>query len=469
MNLNPTTLLSEDLIKKKDRDPSAQTWIILQLAIPVVLSQVSHTLVGLADTIMVGQTGNVTALAASALANNIFSLAIVFALGISYVLTPKISEYFAQKEMATCKSLLVNSLLNNLLWAVLISVVLGLLLPFSVFLEQPEKVLDQALPFFKLQIWSLPGIMLFQTFRQFYDGLGNTKPGMVVSIAANLLNVFMNYLLIFGNWGCPELGLFGAGISNLIARWVMGLGMAGYFYFSQSGLEWKDSFQISNIRYSTFILLNKLGLPVAFQFLFEVGAFSFTALLVGRMGESALASHQIVITLASVTYMMASGLSSAASIRVGHFFGLKDKKMILLSGIRSFQMVSVFMFCTAVLFLFFRNDIPMLFIHNQTVADTGAELLIIAGFFQISDGIQVIGLGCLRGLSDVLVPTIITMFAYWVVAIPFGYFLGLTLHMGPAGTWWALCAGLSVSAIFMLIRFLSLSKSLVFSENDAPL
>jgi MATE family multidrug resistance protein len=463
-----TSLLSEDLARSRDRNPENQTWIILQLAIPVVLSQVSHTLVGLADTIMVGQTGNVTALAASALANNIFSLAIVFALGISYVLTPKISEYFAQREIQTCKNLLVNSLLNNMIWAVVVSLILGLLLPFSVFLEQPEKVLDQALPFFKLQIWSLPGIMLFQTFRQFYDGLGNTKPGMVVSIGANLLNVCMNYLLIFGSWGCPELGLYGAGISNLIARWVMGLGMAGYFYLSASGFEWRDSFQLSNISFRSFRLLNKLGLPVAFQFLFEVGAFSFTALLVGRMGESALASHQIVITLASVTYMMASGLSSASSIRVGHFFGLKYKKMILLSGIRSFQMVSVFMFCTAILFLFFRNDIPLMFIQNQTVADTGAELLIIAGFFQLSDGIQVIGLGCLRGLSDVMIPTIITMFAYWVVAIPFGYYLGLTLHMGPAGTWWALCAGLSVSAIFMLIRFLSLSKSLVFPDNDTP-
>jgi MATE family multidrug resistance protein len=289
---------------------------------------------------------------------------------------------------------------------------------------------------------------------------------MVVSIGANLLNVFLNYLLIYGNLGFPEMGLFGAGISNCIARWAMGFGMAGYFFLSESGKPWRKKFFSTLPDLPNLFLLNRLGLPVAFQFLFEVGAFSFTALLVGRMGESSLAAHQIVISIASVTYMMASGLSSAASIRVGHFYGLQNRKMILLSGIRSFQMVSVFMLGTAAFLLLLRNQIPILFIQDPEVLKIGAELIIIAGFFQLSDGIQVIGLGCLRGLSDVLVPTLITLVAYWVIAIPFGYYLGLTLGMGPAGTWWALLAGLSISAIFMLIRFLSLSKTLVFKNHD---
>jgi len=452
----------------EDSNPKFQTSILLQLAIPVVLSQVSHTLVGLADTIMVGQTGNVTALAASALANNVFSIPIVLAIGISYVLTPKISEYFAQNNVAFCKKLLLNSLLNNVLWGFLISAGLWILVPFSDYLEQSEGVLALALPFFKLQIWSLPGIMLFQTFRQFYDGLGSTKPGMVVSIAANLLNIILNYLLIFGHAGFPELGLFGAGISNLISRWVMGLGMVGYFLLSGSGKPWRSGLLNKLPDIKTLSLLNRLGVPIALQFIFEVGAFSFTALLVGRMGETSLASHQIVITLASVTYMMASGLSSAASIRVGHFFGLKNKQMIILSGIRSFQMVSIFMFGTALIFLIFRNQIPLLFIKDSNVVETGAQLLVIAGFFQLSDGIQVIGLGCLRGLSDVFIPTLITLFAYWVVAVPFGYYLGLTLHMGPAGTWWALLTGLSISAVFMLIRFFTLSNSITFNDSPDP-
>ncbi len=268
--------------------------------------------------------------------------------------------------------------------------------------------------------------------------------------------------------GLPELGLLGAGISNLISRWVMGIAMAGFFVFNKYASEWRQGFLKQKLDLTSISLLNRLGLPVSLQFVFEVGAFGFTALLVGRMGEVSLASHQIVITLASVTYMMASGLSSAASIRVGHFLGLQNRKMIILSGVRSFQMVSAFMFCTAMLFLIFRNSIPGIFIEDEQVIKTSAQLFVIAGFFQLSDGIQVIGLGCLRGLSDVIIPTLITMFAYWIVAIPFGYYLGITYSMGPAGNWWALCAGLSISAIFLLIRFFSLSKSLVFKLNNEP-
>jgi MATE family multidrug resistance protein len=450
----------------KDSNPASQTWILLQLAGPVVISQVSHTFVGLADTLMIGQTGNVTSLAASALANNILSVPIVFAVGLSYVLTPKISEYYARKENETCKKLLVNSLISNMIWSIIICLGLYLLLPFAPLLQQPKDVLDLALPFFELQILGLPGILLFQSFRQFYDGLGDTKPGMFVSISANLLNVFLNYLLIFGKFGCPEMGLMGAGIANCISRWAMGILMMGYFFLSPSGRPWRKGFFNSQPEIKKLLLLNKLGVPVAFQFIFEVGAFSFTALLVGRMGESSLAAHQIVISLASVTYMMASGLSSAASIRVGHFLGLQNRKMILLSGKRSFQMVSLFMLATAALFLLFRIEIIAAFISDPGVTQTGGQLLIIAAFFQLSDGIQVIGLGCLRGLSDVFIPTLITLISYWVIAIPLGFYLGLTKGLGPEGTWWALLAGLSISAIFMLIRFFSLAKYIPLSPNE---
>jgi MATE family multidrug resistance protein len=440
----------------------SETGILFRLALPVVVSQVSHTLVGLADTLMVGNTGNVTALAASALANNVFSVAIIFGVGISYIQSPRISETLASGDRNGCLAILRASLLSNMLWSVLIAAALYLLLPFAGMMQQPANVLEMALPFFKLLILGLPGLMLYQTFRLFFDGLGDTRPGMVVSILANVLNVVLNYLLIYGHAGFPALGLTGAGIANLIARTLMGAGMAAYFFLSAGAAEWRQKFFPFQVAKSRLIELNRLGFPVAMQFFFEVGAFTFTALMVGRMGEAAISAHQIVITIASVTYMMASGLSAAASIRAGHFTGLRNREMIRLSGLRSFQMVAVFMLFNALLFLLFRNEIPLVFIRDSRVVETASSLLIIAAFFQLSDGIQVVGLGCLRGVSDVIVPTVITIIAYWGFAIPLGYFLGINAGMGPAGTWWGLLAGLSVSGIFLFIRFFAKVKKMSF-------
>lgn len=448
----------------EDRNPLAQTKILLHLAIPVILSQISHTMVGLADTLMIGQTGKVDSLAASGLSNNLFSIPIVFCVGLTYILTPKVSEHFAQQNTKECLRLLWNACLSNLGWSVLMVGLLLVLLPYAHLLQQPEQVLQLALPFLKLQIWSLPGLFLYQTFRQFLDGLGLTKPGMFVSIAGNLFNVIFNYFLIFGNGGFPELGLLGAGISNCVSRWLMGFGMMAWFLFMPGLRSWRAQWTWSLPDFSAVWLLNKLGLPVGFQYLFEVGAFTFTSIMVGQMGAAGLASHQIVISVASLTYMMASGISSAASIRVGHFVGLQDKEMIQITGKHAFRIASVFMALMALIFLLGRNALPLLFIENEEVLKVGAELFIIAGFFQLSDGIQVVGLGCLRGLSDVVMPTVITLVAYWVVAIPLGYYLGIVLGWGPAGTWWALLVGLSFSAFFMLFRFLSLSRSLTFSS-----
>jgi MATE family multidrug resistance protein len=448
----------------EDRNPLAQTRILLHLAIPVILSQISHTMVGLADTLMIGRTGDVDSLAASGLSNNIFSIPIVFCVGLTYILTPKVSEFFARNNRKECLKLLWNACLTNLAWAMVMVGGLLLLLPYAQLLKQPEQVLNLALPFLKLQIWSLPGLFLYQTFRQFLDGLGQTKPGMFVSIAGNLFNVLFNYFLIFGHGGFPELGLLGAGISNCISRWLMGLGMMAWFLFMPGLKSWRKEWKWEMPDLSAIWLLNKLGLPVGFQYLFEVGAFTFTSIMVGQMGAAGLASHQIVISVASLTYMMASGISSAASIRVGHFVGLQDREMIQITGRYAFQIASAFMALMAIIFLLGRYQLPLLFIENEQVLKVGAELFVIAGFFQLSDGIQVVGLGCLRGLSDVLVPTLITLVAYWVIAIPLGYYMGIVLEMGPAGTWWALLAGLSVSAFFMLFRFLSLSRSLTFSS-----
>lgn len=448
-----------------DSQPDKQFGILFRLAIPVVLSQVSHTLVALADTLMVGQTNDVSSLAAASLANNIFSLAIVFGIGISYGATPKVAESHARGESNSCSLILKNSLINNLLWSLVLVGILLAALPFSQHLGQVPEVLKRAIPFFKLLTFSLPGILLFQAFKQFFDGLGNTKPGMVFSLSANLLNVFLNYLLIFGKFGFPEMGIIGAGIATLISRTAMGLAIGIYFFVTPSMQPYRAHFAGKWMEPAYMVLLNRIGLPVSFQFLFEVGAFSFMAILIGKMGAHALAAHQVVISIASATYMMSSGLAAAATVRVGHFVGLKNRVMIRLSGIRSFQMVLVFMGSMAFLLILFRNQLPLAFIENDAVLDASAKLLLIAGFFQISDGIQVVGLGCLRGLSDVKIPTFFTFLAYWAISIPLGYWFGIILGFGLEATWWALSLGLTISALLMLFRFFSLCKTLTLNEN----
>ena len=448
----------------EDTDPKKQFGLLLRLAIPVVLSQVSHTFVGLADTVLIGHTNNINALAGSALANNIFSVAILLGIGISYGATPKISEFFARKDFDYCRKMLIGSLFNNFLWTIVIISILFAVLPYANLLGQEAGVLQQAIPFFEWLIWGLPGIMLFQTFRQFYDGLGNTRPGMFFSLAANLLNIGLNYIFIFGKAGLPPMGIVGSGIATCIARTAMGLGILVFFLLDRHSGIWRQGWAKTGLKADFLVILNKMGIPIAMQFLFEVGAFSFTAIVVGQMGSASLAAHQVVITIASVTYMMASGVSSAATVRVGHFVGLENRKMVRLSAIKSLQMVTIFMAIMAVCMIGFRHYIPLLFVDNAAVVEASAGLLVIAGFFQLSDGIQVVGLGCLRGLSDVLVPTAITLAAYWVVAIPTGYYLGIALGYGLEGTWWALLVGLSTSGLLMLIRFFTLCKSFDFAK-----
>lgn len=448
-----------------DHDPQRQTGILLRLAIPVVLSQLSHTLVGLADTLMIGRTGDVASLAASSLANNFFSLAIVFGIGISYAATPKIAEHYARKESRICGKILFNSLINNTLWSLFLMCVLLLLLPYARHLGQEPSVLKLAIPYFQLLVWGLPGIMIFQTFRQFFDGLGKTKPGMVASLAANLLNILLNYGLIYGNWGFPALGIQGAGIATLISRLIMGFGLGIYFLVLPSTMNFRRIPLRLWCQFTTLWQLNRIGLPVSFQFLFEVGAFSFMAVLIGKMGPHALAAHQIVIAIASATYMMSSGLAAAATVRVGHFVGLRNRKMIRLSGIRAFQIVVIFMGGMGLLLFATREFLPLFFIENEQVLQASASLMLIAGFFQVSDGIQVVGLGCLRGLSDVRVPTFFTFLAYWLIAIPFGYIFGVHFGLGLQATWWALSLGLTISAVLMLFRFFSLCKTIRLEEH----
>ncbi|MGK7392566.1 MAG: MATE family efflux transporter [Candidatus Cyclobacteriaceae bacterium M2_1C_046] len=434
------------------------------LAYPVMLSQLGHIMVGVADSMMVGQLGAVP-LAAASLGNVIFHLLMAFGIGLSYAITPLVSSADGSGNTSKIAALLRHGTIINGAGGVILFLLIFLGAPVLYYLNQPPDVVELAIPYLFIVTFSLIPLMFFQTYRQFAEGLSFTKQAMVIVIVSNLINVFLNYILIFGKFGFPAMGLNGAGWATLIARFILAGWMAWYIYSGKPFQPFRAGFQLIQ-SYSTkmFRSLLKIGVPSGFQFIFEVGAFGFAAIMVGWLGAEALAAHQIAINLAAITYMTASGLSAAATIRVGNQRGMKDIFNLRRAAYTIYWMVFIFMGVCALIFIIGRNFLPSLYIDNEFVQQQAASLLIIAAFFQLSDGLQVVSLGALRGLEDVKIPTILTFIAYWILALPIGYFLGFELDLGAEGVWYGLLIGLTVIAIALLIRFNRLTKKEMVKE-----
>ncbi len=438
-----------------------------RLAYPVMLSQLGHIMVGIADSIMVGQIGPVP-LAAASFANNFLGVFLMFGIGLSYGITPLVAQADGQADTSKITRLLRHGILlcggsGVLLFVLLFGV--SFLFPF---MRQPEEVVQLGTPYFLIIASSLIPLMIFQNFRQFSEGMSVTKPTMYITIAANLVNVFFNYLLIYGKLGFPELGLNGAGWATFISRVLMAFGLYFFVIKYERFKAFRAAFQLSKIKADFFKPMLKIGLPSGIQFVFEVGAFAMASIMMGWLGANALAAHQIAISLVSLSYMMASGISAASTVRVGNQMGIKDGVNLKRVGNTSFLMSLVFMACCAIVFIGFSNFFPTLYVEEREVIGIASTLIIVAGFFQLSDGVQVVGLGSLRGMSDVKIPTIITLIAYWGLAIPASYVLGFIFELGPEGIWYGLLIGLTVAAIALFVRFHRLAriKSLSFSENE---
>jgi MATE family multidrug resistance protein len=427
------------------------------LAYPVVLSQLGQVGVGIADTMMVGRLGALE-LAASSLANSIFFVILMFGIGISMGLTPLVSKSFGKGKTHQISRLFSNSLLINFSTSL---VLFGVVLLFSQnlsILNQPKEVEVLALPFLLIITASLLPLMVFQTFKQLVEGLSQTKQAMFITIAANLVNVFLNWLFIWGNWGFPELGFLGAAWATLISRILMMVLMGAYVLYSKRYADFGLRIFRFKPNWTLCKRVLKIGIPTGFQFIFEVSAFSAAAIMMGWIGVNALAGHQIALNLASISYMMATGLATAGMIRVSHYIGKEDYKGMREAGMVAFGMVATFMFVCALLFFLLRFLLPTLYIDDPQVISLAASLLVLAGLFQLSDGIQVVGLGVLRGLEDVKVPTIVTFLAYWGLGLPLGYLLAFKLGFAEKGIWIGLLIGLTLTAGMLLYRFNRLSK-----------
>ena len=430
------------------------------LAYPVMLSQLGHMIVNVADSVMVGRLGAVP-LAGASLANVIFHILLMFGIGISYAITPLVATADGEDDVDRSSSLLKHAVIINLITGIVLFALVAIAAPVLKYLDQPLDVVEMAIPYLNVVTLSLIPLMVFQTFRQFAEGLSDTKTAMKIVIISNLLNVALNYVLIYGKLGFEPLGLLGAGYASFIARILLAVWMTLYIYFGKEYAPYHLAFQLSSYSKRLFRQLLKIGLPTAFLFIFEVGAFGFAVIMIGWIGTEALAAHQIAINLAAISYMMASGLSSAAAIRVGNQLGLKDILTLRAAAFTLYGMVVVLMGACALVFIIGRYFLPSLYIEDSAVIEIAATLLIIAGFFQISDGIQVLSLGALRGLSDVKIPTLMTFIAYWILALPIGYVLAFPFNMGATGVWYGLLIGLSIVAITLLWRFNYLTKKML--------
>lgn len=431
----------------------------LNLAIPVVISQVGHTLVQTSDSIIVGHFAGTVSLAAVSLANSIFVIVLVIGIGISYGSTPLIAQLNGKKDFEECGRLLSNSLFLNVLTGIILFALTALASTLLLdHLDQTAEVVRQARPFLTLLGLSIIPMLIFNTFKQFAEGLGFTKQAMLISIWGNLVNIIIGIIFVKGLFGVAPMGIKGVGYSTLIDRCVMAIVMGVYVFRSERFKKYLKSFILTRISWSRCLQILKIGAPVALQYTFEISAFSGAAILIGTIGYHEQAAHQVAINLASITYMMSSGLSAAAAIKSGNYFGAKDHHNLRQSAISSYHIVLIFMFVTACIFTVGNNLLPWMYTSDSIVINIAAQLLIIAALFQLFDGTQVVGLGILRGMGDVNIPTIITFLAYWVVGLPLGYLLGIPLHMGVKGIWYGLTLGLMTSAILLFFRFQFISK-----------
>lgn len=421
----------------------------LSLSFPIMISQLGHITVGVFDSLMIGKV-SVSQLAAVSLATSIFSFILLFCIGLSYGITPLISSSDRGKKYVS--SILYNGMLVNVISSILLVSFVILTKNLLSYLGQDEEVLFHTYSYLDIICISLIPLILFQTFKQFIEGLGFTKPSMYISVISNVINIVLNAVLIFGLFGFPRLEIIGAAYATLISRVIMFLLILIYCLndrrFSKYILKRKFLVNLNHIKD-----IFRIGFASGLQYIFEVGAFSVATVMTGSIGAIHLAAHQIALNLASISYMIASGIGSASMISLSYYDGKRNFEDMRRSGFASFLLVFILMIVSALVFIIFRNYLPVLYVDDSSVINIASTLLIIAGLFQISDGIQAVGLGILRGIRDIKKPTVVTFISYWIISIPLSYFLGIEYGYGVYGIWIGLSIGLTLAAIFHVTRF----------------
>jgi multidrug resistance protein, MATE family len=429
----------------------------IHLAWPLVITQVGHIITGMVDTIFLGKIGP-TEQAACILSNNLYVLLLVFGIGMSYATTPIVTAAHEKKDVLKKASLFKNSLFLNISVSVICFVILFASSGLLKYMRQPLEVITLAVPFFDVLIFSMIPISLFFACKQYCEGLSNTRMALIISITGNLLNIILNYFLIYGKCGLPTLGYMGSAWASFIARAFMGISFLIYIFKSPITKEIAEVYKTVKINWKEIIDLARIGFNSAMQFTFEVAAFVIAGLMAGSFGKEQIDAHGIALSIASFTYMFGSGISGASTIRIGIFKAQTNWLEIKNASFTSLKLVFIIMgFCT-LLFLLLNQYLPLVFSNENVIIHLASQLIIIAALFQLFDGVQVTIIGILRGLEDVKMPTIITLVGYWVIALPLAYLLAFTFKLETIGIWIALLVSLIFVAVFLYWRLHYLIK-----------
>ena len=445
----------------------------IKLAYPVMIGMLGHTFVQFVDNVMVGQLGTAE-LAAISLGNSFVFIGMSIGIGFSQAITPLIAEADGAKKDKDISGIFEHSFL--------ICIILGLVLFLLVFLNrnllysmnQPVEVVELASPYLFWVSFSLISIVTFQSFRQFADGLSFTRAAMYSTLVGNTINVILNFVLIFGFWIFPKLGVEGAAIGTLISRLCMLTFIIFYLKLHKKLSKYIKRFFPTKVEIERVKKILYLGLPSALHSFFEVAFFISAVWMSGFIGKNSQAANQIALNLSSMTYMVALGVGVAAMIRVGNQRGMMNFRKLREVAISTLLLIIIIDFFFCLIFLIFNDLLPLLYLDPSDpsnlndvneVLTIASKLLIVAGVFQLFDGIQAVVLGALRGMQDVNKPAIIIFFSYGILGFPISYFLGFHTSLAIVGIWIGLLSGLFFSSLFLFLRFNYLSKKIILLND----
>ena len=427
---------------------------LLKLAMPVMLAQLGYIAVQVADSSMVGMYGGEDAvpLAAVAFGTSISWLFTFLCMGISIGLTPIVGELFVQERRQEMAHYMQTSLIFYPIFGVICMLAQMVSEPLLYHLGQPIEVVDMALPYYRLMAYCLPFGMLYGSFKQFLEGVGNTKSAMIVSVITNIINIALNYIFIFGKCGCPAMGVYGAGLATLVSRILNPMILGLYFVCSKRYREYLSLFSRKVDYLRNAMRLLKLGFPIAGQMVLEAAAFIVTGVMMGWFGAEAISANQVGNTYGNCTFMMILSLGSATTICVSHAFGRRDIEEIAAVVRSALTMAVIWGSAVIVAFVTMRHAMPLLFTENREVILLASQMLIIYATYQLSDAVQCVFVAILRGLQQVKSIAVISFVAYIVLNIPAGYIAAFHLGMGATGLIVGYIVGLSVAALLYGIQ-----------------
>jgi MATE family multidrug resistance protein len=424
----------------------------LRLALPIALTQAGQLFVQIVDNVMVGHLGAVP-LAGVAFGGNVFFFLFIFGLGLAIGITPLVGELHALGMHRKTAQILQNSVALYSTIGLLICAAQMAIIPLFGYMNQPAEVIAAGTPYYRYLAWSIVPLMLFFAFKQFLEGVGNTRVEMVITIVCNVVNVGLNWVFIYGNLGAPEMGAAGAGLATLISRAMMPLMVIAYFAWNRTYKRYLLFYTPANWSGERVRTLLSVGFPISVQMTLEGGAFAITGIMMGWLGTNALAANQVTLMVCNVAFLIVLSIGLATTIRVSHEYGLRDFAAIRRITSSARRIALTWNVLIAVVFIVCRNYLPRFFTTDEAVVEIAGHLLVFVAAFQIFDGQQLTSLCALRGMQDVKATSLVAFISYMVINLPVGWLFAFVVEMGPEGLWIGYIFGLGTAALLLTARY----------------